>query len=74
MLGTIGSIIDSEFLSEQYLPHGDEIISISGSHIGFVRVVEIAVQTDDIQAVVGNVHHSVSRDKQRPDGFRKPEW
>jgi hypothetical protein len=34
-------------------------------------VVEIAVKTDDIQTVVGNVHHSVSRDEQRPDCFRE---
>jgi hypothetical protein len=37
-------------------------------------VVEIAVQTDDIQTVVRNVHHSASRDKQRSDGFRELGW
>ena len=37
-------------------------------------MVEIAVQTDDIQTVVWNVHHTVSRDKQRPDGFRELGW
>ena len=72
MLSTVGPIIDSQFLSDQYLPYGNEIVSVSGSHVWCGGMVEIAVQTDDVQTIVGNVHHAVSWDEQRPDRFGKP--
>src|ERR1700704_2870668 len=34
-------------------------------------MIEVAVEVDDVHAVVGNMHHPVCRDEQRPDCLRE---